>query len=73
MFQTGRLISAESGTISKINYTKEGGKMELPIEEISKEIQNILAKHNITVDLIGTVLSKSCDLIKLRTEVKSIN
>lgn len=47
--------------------------MELPIEEISKEIQNILAKYNITVDLIYTVLSKSCDLIKLRTEVKSIN
>ena len=43
------------------------------IEEISKEIQNILAKHNITIDLIGPVLSKSCDLIKLRTEIKSIN
>lgn len=47
--------------------------MELPIEEISKEIQNILAKYNITVDLIDTVLSRSCNLIKLRTEVKSIN
>lgn len=47
--------------------------MEINIDDISKEIQNILAKNHVTIDLIEEVLSKSCELIKLRTQINAID
>lgn len=46
--------------------------MMININEISKEIQDILAKYEITMDLIDTVLEQCSKDIKSRTEIKAI-
>ena len=46
--------------------------MLIEVNKISKEIQNILAKYNITMDLMDTVLEQCSEDIKARTEIKAI-
>lgn len=47
--------------------------MEIKINEISKEIQNILAKYNVTFEHIEIVLEQSALAIKSRTKINTID